>query len=177
MRSTALMLAALALSATAGAEEPPTGDWYGYQTLLVDAAALGAGLAALSYRKEIHAGSFGSPSMVLGTVAGATWLLGPAVVHFSHSRADLGGFSIGLRLALPIAAALASVPLVTLAYYGDPGFVYAISVVIGAALVVPIVIDAISAHERAPLRIAGLPVAVYALPARRGATCGLAFAF
>src|SRR4030081_3085134 len=51
------------------------GRWYGYQTLLVDAASLTVGAVALSHRGDPYAGRFGSTALTLGLIASAGYFL------------------------------------------------------------------------------------------------------
>lgn len=125
-----------------------TGPWYGYQTLLVDAASLTVGAIALSHRGEIHADRLGSTALTLGLIASVGYLAGPPALHALHGRPMRATGSLALRVGLPAVAAIASYVLLVVALGHDcTACAYAIPVVGGAALVTPIVIDAFS-HDR-----------------------------
>ena len=130
------------------------GPWYGYQTLMVDAASLTLGAIALSHAGEIHAGRPGSPSLTFGLIAGVGFLFGPAVVHGLHGgRTETIQKSIALRTLLPLGALAISYGLYAAAWGGCHACVYAIPVVGGASLIVPIAIDAAGAREEAHLPV------------------------
>jgi hypothetical protein len=74
-------------------EGPTTRHWYGWQTLLVDGAALGFIAAGLSKGEYVLFGV-------------GTYLVGPPIVHATHGRADAAFGSFGVRLLLPPTAAL-----------------------------------------------------------------------
>jgi hypothetical protein len=110
-RGLAAALLAAALLATALLASPPTlasaeldaepaerRVWYGWQTLLVDAAsfALPLGAAAAS----VDGGQAGN-AFALG------YMLGGPVVHFAHGNVGRGFGSLGLRVGVPLAGAVA----------------------------------------------------------------------
>lgn len=77
-------------------------EWYGWQTLTVDGAALllaTLGLAA-------SAGDQGSGGDGTLTLATGLFLLGGPVVHFAHENVTQGFASLGLRVATPVLFAL-----------------------------------------------------------------------
>jgi hypothetical protein len=131
---------------------PDTGPWYGYQTLLVDASALTIGAVAFSHRGDLHADRMGSMALTLGLIAGATYLLGPPAVHVLHGRTPEAASSLTLRVGLPAVAAAASFVLLAFGLGGCTACVYAMPVVGGAAVVTPIVIDALSRDRYAAPR-------------------------
>lgn len=127
------------------------GRWYGYQTLLADAASLTIGAVAFSHRGDPYAGRFGSTALTLGLIAGAGYLLGPPGVHALHGRTSEAESSLTLRFGLPAAAALLSFGLYVVGSGGNcNACIYAIPVVGGAAVVTPIVIDALSRDRVEP---------------------------
>jgi len=85
--------------------------WYGYQTLLVDAASITVGALALLHAGDPYAGHLDSPARVLGMIAGAGYLFGPATVHALQGRSEVAWRSITLRLGLPLAGALIGLAL------------------------------------------------------------------
>src|SRR5215467_11328850 len=87
VRSIAIALALLVLPAIARADEERETRWYGWQTLLVDGAAIGLGVATR------NAGVF------LGAYA-----LGAPIVHVAHERFGEAAGSLGLRVVMPLAA-------------------------------------------------------------------------
>jgi hypothetical protein len=80
--------------------------WYGWQTLAVDAGAIGFVLfgAALTPRSPPLTDHEAGPRPVAFT-AGALGLytIGPSTIHFAHGAVLKGLGSIGLRLAMPLA--------------------------------------------------------------------------
>jgi hypothetical protein len=80
--------------------------WYGWQTLAVDAGAIGFVLfgAALTPRPPPLTDHEPGPRPVAFT-AGAFGLyaIGPSTIHFAHGAVWKGLGSIGLRLAMPLA--------------------------------------------------------------------------
>lgn len=97
----ALLFTALGVWSLCGApREARASEWYGWQTLSVDAGSIGTGLAigALSKRGD------------LGLVTwGAGYLAGSPVVHAAHAHPDAILPSLGLRTGLPVAFFLAGV--------------------------------------------------------------------
>ncbi|HQY62148.1 MAG TPA: hypothetical protein PK141_12190 [Polyangiaceae bacterium] len=78
-----------------GEERPKPGQWYGYQTLAVDAGALA--LVAMSVRAE---------SGEVALAALGTYVIGPPIVHFAHGNVAKGFGDLGLRVGLPVGGAL-----------------------------------------------------------------------
>lgn len=120
--SAALLAQALASTPSGPATQPPTQpapsvvvthEWYGWQILAVDGAALslaGIGIAEETVTKQDQA------LLLTGFVGGAlVYALGPPIVHFVHGR-DVWGFAdFGIRVGsvfvgttLALAAASAS---------------------------------------------------------------------
>jgi hypothetical protein len=127
------------------------GRWYGYQTLLADAASLTIGAVAFSRRNAPNADRNFSPPQILGLVSWGTYLLGSPGIHLLHGRTEEAGNSLALRVGLTGSAALISYVLLAFGGLGGcKGCLYAIPVVGGAAVVTPIVIDALSRDRSAP---------------------------
>jgi len=146
-----LLAAAVSTAAAARAQEQGAGpDWYGYQTLMVDAAAVGAAAIAWSHAGEVHAGRPDSPAMIWGAVAAAGWLVGPPLVHVAQGRTETAAHSFSLRLVLPLVAALAGGALYAAGWGGCTACLYAIPPLAGVALLTPIVADAAVLSRRPP---------------------------
>ncbi|MEO6575032.1 MAG: hypothetical protein ABIP89_14405 [Polyangiaceae bacterium] len=73
-------------------------EWYGYQTLIVDAASLGLmiGGAAMASHSSGNTGGY----VALAGAAG--YVLGAPIVHWTHGRIGPGFGSLGLRVGLPL---------------------------------------------------------------------------
>ncbi|MFO7177428.1 MAG: hypothetical protein DIU78_001900 [Pseudomonadota bacterium] len=86
-------------------EPPPVERWYGWQTLIVDAAAIVTGVAiAASVRDDIA-----DPPTPLGTVSFAWYGLGAVgapAVHYAHRRLGTGATTFGLRATVPVLTSL-----------------------------------------------------------------------
>jgi len=83
-------------SAPPAAFQPVTQThWYGWQTLLVDGAALGVTVGGFWLRPAHQDWS------VVSIAGIGAWAVGAPVVHWSHGRVGVGFASLGLRLALP----------------------------------------------------------------------------
>lgn len=86
-------------------------DWYGWQTLLVDGAALSAVLVGTA----VHRGpgrdhGRGDALAGVGLIA---YGLGPGIVHFAHRNPGLGFASFGIRLGIPLAGAFLGASVVS----------------------------------------------------------------
>jgi hypothetical protein len=138
------------LDTLAAGEPASEGPWYGYQTLLVDGAAVMAGAVAFSHRGDSHAGDFPSVALTLGIAASAAWLAGAPIVHVAHGRDDYVARSILLRLGSAAAAGLLSFALYGRGWAGCTACAYGIFVVIPVAIVIPIAIDGFSREEIRP---------------------------
>jgi hypothetical protein len=69
--------------------------WYGWQTLVVDGAALTTLLA-----------SGAAKSNALGVLALTGYAIGPPIVHWAHHNVGIGFGSLGLRIVAPFAGAV-----------------------------------------------------------------------
>jgi hypothetical protein len=107
MRSHALVMTTLllltALSRDAEAEDvsppPPRRVWYGWQTLVVDGAAIGTmGLAFAVKDQNASAGSS------LAYLSMATYALGPPIVNLAHGNTRGALRSVGIRVGAPLVA-------------------------------------------------------------------------
>lgn len=89
--------------------------WYGYQVLLVDAAALGAGLAVGSANE-------GNDWQQRGDVIATTWglgMVGAFAVHAAHENPALGLAGMASRLLLPPMGAVLGVGVQCIAVGGE----------------------------------------------------------
>jgi hypothetical protein len=68
--------------------------WYGWQTLLVDAAALGTGVTGFALS--------GGKGNVPGTIGILGYVLGAPIVHWVHGHAGKGAADAGIRLLGPL---------------------------------------------------------------------------
>jgi len=74
--------------------------WYGWQTLLVDGAALSTVVGGFWLRPA-------NQDWSVVSIAGiGAWALGAPVVHWAHGRTGVGFASLGLRFGLPALGAL-----------------------------------------------------------------------
>lgn len=84
-----------ARSSTSGRESAATGEpsptWYGWQTMLVDAATGGLLIAAQAGRND-----------QLASLSLVAYLVGGPTVHAAHKHGTSAGVSFGLRLGLPV---------------------------------------------------------------------------
>jgi hypothetical protein len=90
-----------ARSNEAAVQQVETTRWYGWQTMLPDAAALGLGLTAYGLGKD---DSVNTKPLALTAVA--LYLGGAPALHFIHGNATRGIESVLLRLGLPVAGGL-----------------------------------------------------------------------
>ncbi|HET9956257.1 MAG TPA: hypothetical protein VFQ61_17235 [Polyangiaceae bacterium] len=134
-------LASEMLAANRSEETPPVAassreakHWYGWQTLLVDGAALGIVAGGFAVRPA-H-----SDWSVVSVVGVGAWVLGAPAVHLAHGRVGVSFASLGLRLALPaLGGYLASRPCSS----GECS-AQTLGVLVGAALIpAPMLIDAV----------------------------------
>jgi len=88
--------AALVLASVAAVEQPPAKQWYGYQVIGLDAAAIGMG--------PIASNAYG-PRPMLSGAALALYGLGAPFTHWAHGNAGRGAISLGLRATLPLGLA------------------------------------------------------------------------
>lgn len=102
LRMAWVMLLVLVWTSTAGAD-PDDREWYGWQTLTADAAAVGLiGIGVLVKResKDAYKGLAGTGV--------ATYLLAPPIVHGVHQRGGATAASFGMRIVLPTVALAAT---------------------------------------------------------------------
>lgn len=79
---------------------PLTKRWYGWQTLSLDAAALGLGVVSFA----AHDGE-GTASALLGSGALSTYAFGAPAVHLLRGNEGKALTSLGLRVGVPLLAA------------------------------------------------------------------------
>jgi hypothetical protein len=134
VRRAVLFLALLVPApARADAPEPPPRVWYGWQTLIADAAAIGLGAATRSW-----------------PVFGSAYLAGGPLVHAAHGNFAVAAGSFALRLIAPLAfggagAAIDSSATGSCLTNGQPCFRGIGGLVIGAAIgyAVAVTVDAL----------------------------------
>jgi len=100
-----LLIAALAAGSAAAspAAEAPLGvHWYGWQTLIADAAVFG------TFALAVRSGSSSNGARAVGAVAELAYVFGGPIVHKAHGREWTGAADLGLRVALPLVLAFAS---------------------------------------------------------------------
>jgi hypothetical protein len=122
------LVAALSLAATsaARAQDPPAGPYTG-SVFLADAAAVGAlGLAGIVATNKPHGTYstyvfFTDLSVALVAAGSAGYLFGGPAVHWWHERQSRAAGSFGLRLGIPIAAAVLGAGIGASAYHESPG--------------------------------------------------------
>ena len=76
--------------------------WYGWQTLIVDAAATGLLTAGL-----IQTATSESRNTTLLLSGYGVYVFGPPIVHFAHRKVGIGFADMGIRIAAPVVLALA----------------------------------------------------------------------
>jgi hypothetical protein len=107
---TVVLLLAASPRPAAGDEPPPPSfapassvgpTWYGWQTLMADAADLGLLLVALETSNG--SGSDGNSGSHAAAALGAAFFIAPApLIHLAHGQGARAGISFGLRLGLPL---------------------------------------------------------------------------
>lgn len=75
-------------------------EWYGYQTLLVDAASLGLMIGGAAMASNAHGNGDAGGYVALAGAAG--YVLGAPIVHWTHGRIGPGFGSLGLRVGMPL---------------------------------------------------------------------------
>jgi hypothetical protein len=159
--------------------------WYGWQTLLVDAASLtvGAGGHALGVD-----GEFLSTATATAGVAG--YVLAAPTIHWLHGQRERAGWSLGLRLVLPMAAVGVAAIVGASAHsssehcpakseaeyerYCEPRFDHLATVAVTSVLAGSLIDASVIAWEPPPPRNAGLALApVLAWDGARGGRLGL----
>jgi hypothetical protein len=81
------------------ADTPTLKRWYGWETLSLDAAALGLG--AMSFATYDGQGTAGA---LLGSGALSTYAFGAPAVHLLRAQSSKAVTSLGLRIGLPVLA-------------------------------------------------------------------------
>jgi hypothetical protein len=98
---TAGLLLAMSPSVVAAAAPTPApapdATWYGWQTLLADAADAGVWLLLI---QTVHDGG-GAGSVALGVLGVAGYLVPAPVIHGMQGRGGIAALSLGIRLATP----------------------------------------------------------------------------
>jgi hypothetical protein len=110
--SVGLALGIVAWGNTVAAAPQPDPDvmpmakrWYGWQTLSLDAAALGLGLASFASND-----GQGTASALLGSGALSTYAFGAPALHLLRGHEGKAVMSLGLRVGVPVlAASIASI--------------------------------------------------------------------
>lgn len=173
-----LVLASLFFASSACAAEEET-RWYGWQTLLVDAAATSLLIAS------VDAQSGGSKALDLGTGSGkaflglgiATYALGGGTVHLAHGSPAKAIASVGMRAVSPVLTSVVGM-LVAIPSCGAGGYCAlagGLFGLVGGAVVASIVDVAALAHE--PVRPAKPGLSVGFAPTRGGGTAGVSGSF
>jgi hypothetical protein len=101
----AVLASVLLTSPTAFADEPD--DGYGTHVLAADLVTTGALLAGMRWAPALY-------------LAGGSYLLGGPIVHVAHERYERAGFSLGLRIGLPVLGLLAGDLIHQAMNSGDP---------------------------------------------------------
>jgi len=114
--------------------------WYGWQIMLIDAAALGV------VATDLALGERASP--VPGILGLGAYALGGPIVHLVHQRPPAALGSLGLRLALPVVGALIGATAENCNRRCTGGGPTLVGGVVGAVFAVGI--DATLARERPP---------------------------
>jgi hypothetical protein len=126
--------------------EPPQ-RWYGWQTLLVDAAALSLVIAGAVVAEDSRRTEEMGIGMIVGGAIGG--LIGPPIVHAAHGKWDNAGISGGLRLGG--AAVVFGSAAACSSERGRCGDGWAILAVIGfLGYPIAVLVDAANAHEDVP---------------------------
>src|SRR5690606_31567395 len=72
-------------------------EWYGWQTLAVDAAGLALGLGYAAKKPETKSGEPLHPATATFVPLYTIGLFGGPIVHFAHGRVGIGFLSLGIR--------------------------------------------------------------------------------
>jgi len=165
-------LVLLAPSRALGAEPPapdapqPERRWYGWQSALVDAAAVGLTLP-LALRDDTN------ELLLFAFVGPPAYAVGAPIVHFAHENVPQGLASLGLRLGVPpVLGAVASLGCA-------PGRreKCVIGTALASMLVAMVLDDALLAYESVPSPRANARNRLHVQPTfaldRHGATVGI----
>jgi hypothetical protein len=142
---------------------PQEPTWYGWQTLIVDGAALSLTVAAFS-----RANSSGNSAATLLELSGITYVIGPPIVHWAHGNVGKGFGSLGMRLVAPVLGAGIGCALDQSG--GELGCLGGLALGGFAGIVLAVVLDnALLAYDPAPERSQySLVVSPWALPGAVG---------
>ena len=100
-------LVVLTASSIGRTEEPPPRVWYGGQTLLVDAVAVGVGVGGAATH-----GDTGAAVIAAGVL---TFLVAPPIVHLAHGNGRRAGHDALTRVSLVVLGAAAGLAAAELA--------------------------------------------------------------
>lgn len=100
------------------ADTPWLKRWYGWETLSLDAAALGLGVMSFT-----TADGQGTAGALLGSGALSTYAFGAPAVHLLRDQSGKALTSLGLRVGLPVlAVGIASIGRDTICSEGSPDY-------------------------------------------------------
>lgn len=125
-----LLLIASLLAAAPAPPEPET-TWYGWQTLLTDAASVGLSMATAAH------GNADGKSTALGLTSAAFYFLGGPAVHLARGRGKTALADLGLRIGIPLGAGLLAGVIVGASASSNsdcPGCVYEAGFLFGAVI-------------------------------------------
>ena len=180
--SAALLLPAGAAAEEAARESTHESRWYGYQTLAADGVALGLGLWGLAVGPPDSKTKVAALSLIIGGLV--VYEFGAFTIHLIHGQEHNAKVSAGMRTLVPLVGI--AVPLLLFGIgdrsgndsgaSGRAGVTY---VLVGAAFVVPSIVDAVLAREAAPEPEARRSVlrSIAVIPSPGGGTLGVAGSF
>jgi hypothetical protein len=156
------------------ADNSPTRTWYGWKTLFIDGAALGAAISVAASKPNFDRGDTGAALAIIPFTAGilvAPWM------HVFHGRIGLAFASLGLRALTPAFGAVAGIAGFCAASGSEKrctneGALYGLF--FGTLLIAAVDIGALS-YERTPTTTARASTTLvpFILPTSTGATAGL----
>jgi hypothetical protein len=154
--------------------EPPQ-RWYGWQTLLIDAAALSVVITGVIVAEDSRRTEEIGLGMVIGGVIGG--LAGPPLVHVAHGKWDNAGISAGFRLGG--AAVVFGSAAACSSERGSCSDGWAFLALIGVlAYPIAVIADAANAYEDVPPgEEARVTIAPWATAVRGGGALGMQGAF
>ncbi len=170
----ALLDAALFARARPVDEAQDTHRWYGWQTLLIDGAALATSIGIAAGQPDLNRSKTGAMLFVIPYTAG--FLISPWV-HAFHGRIGLAFASLGLRAIAPPLGAIAGIAGNCAASGSEPSCIHVgatYGIFFGTLLVAAIDIGLLS-YERAPAResSARATIAPFITPIRGGISAGI----